>query len=200
MKNTQTDSDCRARADRAEDSRRPGAGTTPCKEYDVIVIGGGATGAGTARDCAMRGLKTILIERLDFTAGATGRNHGLLHSGARYAHTDPESAAECIKEKGYEAFPALKQALVAEINALGIPHLHVEDLHLLLGQYVNLEYSLPSGQKVKLLADDNVYLGAQVEVPGSERCYGVAADDTYLLVCEYGCGGSDPCIVLYRRR
>lgn len=68
------------------------------KEYDVIIIGGGITGAGTARDCAMRGLKTILIERLDFTAGATGRNHGLLHSGARYAHTDPESAAECIKE------------------------------------------------------------------------------------------------------
>ena len=70
----------------------------PPKEYDVIIIGGGATGAGTARDCAMRGLSTILIERLDFTAGATGRNHGLLHSGARYAHTDPESAAECIKE------------------------------------------------------------------------------------------------------
>lgn len=72
--------------------------STRHKEYDVIVIGGGATGAGTARDCAMRGLKTILIERLDFTAGATGRNHGLLHSGARYAHTDPESAAECIEE------------------------------------------------------------------------------------------------------
>lgn len=67
-------------------------------EYDVIIIGGGATGAGTARDCAMRGLKTLLVERLDFTAGATGRNHGLLHSGARYAVTDPESAAECIKE------------------------------------------------------------------------------------------------------
>ncbi len=68
------------------------------REYDVIVIGGGATGAGTARDCAMRGLKTVLVERLDFTAGATGRNHGLLHSGARYARTDPESAAECIRE------------------------------------------------------------------------------------------------------
>lgn len=71
---------------------------TQPKEYDVIIIGGGATGAGTARDCAMRGLKTLLIERLDFTAGATGRNHGLLHSGACYAHTDPESAAECIQE------------------------------------------------------------------------------------------------------
>ena len=71
---------------------------TKKNHYDVIVIGGGATGAGTARDCAMRGLKTLLVERKDFTAGATGRNHGLLHSGARYAVTDQESAAECISE------------------------------------------------------------------------------------------------------
>ena len=68
------------------------------REYDVIIIGGGATGAGTARDCALRGLSVLLLERFDFTAGATGRNHGLLHSGARYAMTDGESAAECIKE------------------------------------------------------------------------------------------------------
>lgn len=66
--------------------------------YDVIVVGGGATGAGTARDCAKRGFKVLLIERFDFTAGATGRNHGLLHSGARYAVTDHESATECIRE------------------------------------------------------------------------------------------------------
>lgn len=67
-------------------------------EYDVIIIGGGATGAGTARDCAMRGLRVLLLERFDYTNGATGRNHGLLHSGARYAVNDAESAAECIKE------------------------------------------------------------------------------------------------------
>ncbi|MDE6077478.1 MAG: anaerobic glycerol-3-phosphate dehydrogenase subunit A, partial [Muribaculaceae bacterium] len=66
--------------------------------YDVIVIGAGATGAGTARDCALRGLSVLQVERFDFTAGATGRNHGLLHSGARYAVTDYESASECIKE------------------------------------------------------------------------------------------------------
>lgn len=66
--------------------------------FDVIIIGGGATGAGTARDCAMRGLKVLLVERHDFATGATGRNHGLLHSGARYAVTDRESAEECIKE------------------------------------------------------------------------------------------------------
>jgi len=66
--------------------------------YDAIIIGGGATGAGVARDCSLRGLKVLLVERFDFTAGATGRNHGLLHSGARYAVTDCESATECIKE------------------------------------------------------------------------------------------------------
>ena len=67
-------------------------------EFDVIIIGGGITGAGTARDCALRGLKVLLIERHDIADGATGRNHGLLHSGARYAVTDQESAAECIQE------------------------------------------------------------------------------------------------------
>ena len=67
-------------------------------EYDIIVIGGGATGAGTARDCALRGLRVLLVERYDLAVGATGRNHGLLHSGARYAVTDEESARECIKE------------------------------------------------------------------------------------------------------
>ncbi|MGF7453329.1 anaerobic glycerol-3-phosphate dehydrogenase subunit A [Pasteurella bettyae] len=65
---------------------------------DVIIIGGGATGAGIARDCSLRGLKCILLERHDIATGATGRNHGLLHSGGRYAVNDRESAEECIKE------------------------------------------------------------------------------------------------------
>ena len=68
------------------------------KEYDVIIVGGGATGAGTARDCALRGLSVLLVERNDYSTGATGRNHGLMHSGARYAVTDSESATECITE------------------------------------------------------------------------------------------------------
>lgn len=67
-------------------------------EFDVIIVGGGITGAGTARDCSLRGLKVLLVERNDIADGATGRNHGLLHSGARYAVKDSESATECIKE------------------------------------------------------------------------------------------------------
>ena len=66
--------------------------------YDVIIIGGGATGAGIVRDCSLRGIKALLLERSDISTGATGRNHGLLHSGARYAVTDHESAVECIRE------------------------------------------------------------------------------------------------------
>ena len=43
--------------------------------FDVIVIGGGVTGSGTARDCSMRGLKTLLVERHDIATGASGSNH-----------------------------------------------------------------------------------------------------------------------------
>jgi len=78
-------------------SGRPDAPARP-SVYDVIVIGGGITGVGVARDCSLRGLKVALVERDDLTNGASGRNHGLLHSGARYAVNDAESAKECIKE------------------------------------------------------------------------------------------------------
>lgn len=65
---------------------------------EVLIIGGGATGAGIARDLALRGIPCLLVERGDFTSGASGRNQGLLHSGARYAVNDPEAARECISE------------------------------------------------------------------------------------------------------
>lgn len=67
-------------------------------ETDVVIIGGGATGTGIMRDCALRDIRCILVEKDDIASGTTGRNHGLLHSGARYAVTDHESAKECIQE------------------------------------------------------------------------------------------------------
>ena len=65
---------------------------------DVVVIGGGATGAGIARDAAMRGLSVALVDRADLAQGTTARYHGLLHSGGRYVVSDPESARECAEE------------------------------------------------------------------------------------------------------
>ncbi|WP_122088510.1 FAD-dependent oxidoreductase [Halalkalicoccus subterraneus] len=67
-------------------------------ETTVLVIGGGATGAGTARDLAMRGVDVTLVERDSFAGGTSGRSHGLLHSGARYVPGDREGAEECIAE------------------------------------------------------------------------------------------------------
>jgi len=65
---------------------------------DVLVIGGGATGAAVAWDCALRGYQTVLAERRDLAEGTSGRFHGLLHSGGRYAVKDPDAAVECIEE------------------------------------------------------------------------------------------------------
>ena len=65
---------------------------------DVLVIGGGATGAGVLRDLALRGIRAVLVEKGDLTHGTTGRYHGLLHSGGRYVVKDPQSATECAEE------------------------------------------------------------------------------------------------------
>lgn len=67
-------------------------------ETDVLVVGGGSTGVGIARDLAMRGADVVLVERGGLSSGTTGRSHGLLHSGARYAERDAAGAAACIAE------------------------------------------------------------------------------------------------------
>jgi glycerol-3-phosphate dehydrogenase len=65
---------------------------------EVLVIGGGATGAGVAWDASLRGLDVILVDRLDLAEGTSGRFHGLLHSGGRYVVKDAPAARECIAE------------------------------------------------------------------------------------------------------
>src|SRR5215212_4011762 len=65
---------------------------------DVLVIGGGATGAGVAWDAALRGFDVVLVERGDLAEGTSGRFHGLLHSGGRYVVKDPVAAEECVVE------------------------------------------------------------------------------------------------------
>ncbi|WP_136799152.1 anaerobic glycerol-3-phosphate dehydrogenase subunit A [Desulfosediminicola ganghwensis] len=67
-------------------------------ETEVLIIGGGATGTGIMRDLALRSIQSHLIDKQDLCAGASGGNHGLLHSGARYVFSDPHSAIECREE------------------------------------------------------------------------------------------------------
>ena len=67
-------------------------------DTQVVVVGGGVTGVAVLRDLARRGVSAILVERSDLGTGTSGRWHGLLHSGGRYAVRDQESARECIVE------------------------------------------------------------------------------------------------------
>ena len=103
----------------------------------------------------------------------------------------------CVAQRNSD-FLALKNQLIEEINALEIAELSVSELYLLNGAFVNLEYPLKNGSSVKFLKDEDVYFGNQIEKEVSERCYGIVADETFILVCEYGCNGADPEIVLYK--
>ncbi len=109
--------------------------------------------------------------------------------------------AECYKSGGENCFTAYKNRLIDEFNSLGIADMPViTTLCPLIGAYVNLEYPLANGEKIKLLDDTKIYLGSQVEKANGDRCYGLVADDDYLLVCEYGCNGADPEIIIYKKR
>src|ERR1700748_2220634 len=65
---------------------------------DLLVIGGGGTGAGVDWDGVLRGFDVVLDDRSDLAEGTSGRFHGLLHSGGRYVVKDPKAAEECIGE------------------------------------------------------------------------------------------------------
>ena len=102
---------------------------------------------------------------------------------------------------GKEKFEEFKMQLVAELNQLlhieGLPR--VENLNVLPGEFVNLEYTLPGGRKVKFLNDHATYLGTQLEGEAGV-CYGIAAGLDFLLVCSYEENGENPELLIYKRR
>ena len=92
---------------------------------------------------------------------------------------------ECIValccQRGEKALCEFKAKLISAFNSL------------------NIEYTLPGGQTVKLWDDNKIYLGNQLCKQNSDRCYGLAADEKYMMVCESGYDGSDAQIVVFRR-
>src|SRR5207302_3750568 len=69
--------------------------------WDVLVIGGGATGLGTAVDAAARGYRTVLLEASDFAHGTSSRSTKLIHGGVRYlARGDIPLVREALRERG----------------------------------------------------------------------------------------------------
>jgi len=86
-------------------------------EYDVLVIGGGCTGAGVAVDSISRGLKTAMVEKYDFSSGTSSRSTKLIHGGVRYLQ-------KAVFNLDYEQYRMVREALAERANLIEIaPHL-----------------------------------------------------------------------------
>ena len=111
-------------------------------------------------------------------------------------------AAEYIKAGGRAAYDEFKAKLLDEINAAltdeGLPT--ADALYELSGETVNLPYLLPSGVTARFLSDKDIYLGTQIEFADMGICYGVVAGMGFILVCSYSVDGSQPELLIYKRR
>ncbi|XP_074159515.1 glycerol-3-phosphate dehydrogenase, mitochondrial [Sminthopsis crassicaudata] len=104
-------------------------------EFDILVIGGGATGSGCALDAVTRGLRTALVERDDFSSGTSSRSTKLIHGGVRYLQ-------KAIVNLDYEQYRMVKEALHERANLLEIaPHLsHALPIMLPIYKWWQLPY------------------------------------------------------------
>ena len=103
---------------------------------------------------------------------------------------------------GKEMLEEFKAKLINELNTLlsieGLPN--VEELNVLPGEFVNLEYALPNGEKMKFLDDKQTYLGSQLESDLGDRCFGIVANMDFLLICTYEENGENPELLIYKKR
>ncbi len=92
----------------------------------------------------------------------------------------------------------MKKVFIDEVNALGIPGVHIDNLYVMQGSFINQAY-IVNGNEVKLLDDNTTYWSNQV-VKSNDRCYGIACCEKYILVSEYGMDGKGAELVVLKRR
>ena len=108
-------------------------------------------------------------------------------------------------ENGKDYYEEFKKSLIKEFNDLNIDGMpKIDELYPLHGEYVNLEYRLPNGEKVKFIDDNDAYLGNEVECPfndeSTKKCFGLLANMNFLLVCEYEENGNNAELLVYKKR
>ena len=113
--------------------------------------------------------------------------------------------AKYIEIGGKESFEEIKKELINEINSLNIDGMpKIEELYPLHGEFVNIEYSLPNGTKVKFLNDNEAYLGNQVECifndENMKKYFGIVANMNFILVSEYDEDGNNTELIVYKKR
>lgn len=124
----------------------------------------------------------------------------------KWCYADGEFTLDLLKRYGEiggkEKLEEFKKKLIDEFNTLlqveGLPK--VEDLNMLSGEFINLEYTLPNGKKAKFLDDKQTYLGNQLENEFGDGFFGIAANMDFLLVCSYEENGENPELIVYKKR
>lgn len=109
----------------------------------------------------------------------------------------------CYDSNGHtkEKIIAYKKDLIKEINDLRLNFIgEVKELYPLNGMFVNLEYKLPNNEKIKLLKDNNIYLGTQLSKNDNSGYYGIVADNNYILISEYDKDYQNAEIIIYNER
>ena len=94
----------------------------------------------------------------------------------------------------------MEQILLEKIKKLGIKEFeNFNSLNLIDGNYLNIECTLPNGDKTKILDNDTQYYAKQIDIEGSDKCYGVAANEKFIAVYKYGCNGENAELVLWKK-
>ena len=147
-------------------------------EFDVLVIGGGITGAGIARDAALRGLRVALVEAVDFAAGTSSRSSKLIHGGVRYlAQGDVALVREAASERA--TLRRIAPHLAATLTM--VMPTHGRGTHMKLGAglwaFEKLA-SIPAGERHAMWSRDEAL--AHEPTLAAEHLYGAAAFTEYL--------------------
>ena len=144
---------------------------------------------------------------IDCSKCGYGKNNNC--KGCKLTHGCP-FGKQCFVAKylltgGRENYEIFKNQLIDEINELNIPGMpKIKELNPLNGAFVNLSYPMPNGKYVKLLDDNEIYLGNQVECEFNDgeiiRCFGILANMNFILISEYGPNGDNPELIIYKKR
>jgi len=167
------------------------------KEFDVSI--NTLLGAPKTQYCECCGMQ------LEDGCISHEKNGFLNEEYCKWCYADGEYTLDVWKKYveigGKEKFEQFKAQLAEEFNALlrieNLPR--VENLNVLSGAFINMEYRLPNGQTVKFLDDHATYLGSQLEGEAG-ICYGIAGNMDFLLICSYEENGENPELVMYKKR